>query len=341
MNLKALNLLFEFVHAITNRHDSFPVKILRDEAHYFHVQGCPTDYFRFPFHRKPCDFISKKWRIFKNELIKCGNFVNNPSLTTTYFCLDFDDHQNNFDNNSFNSTIAKLHSLSLLPVVIPTATGKGCHVFCLFDRAVDTPTVARILKSNCVQPNVDLFPKGSSEYGGNIWYPHHFNLQPEKKAQILDYFGSIIALPRANPYKFLRLDLRVNEDTSFFYLCKTPDISYSVLLKIKQICQTIDLRWIYQENFVNFPQPTGQDIMCRDIRSATGDRNPSMLVTTDKEHRGNCMCFRDNTIFDPIRYMVHFRKFTINSAMRYLHKFWKVPYDSKIAQDDRGNLPAR
>ena len=37
--------------------------------------------------------------------------------------------------------------------------------------------------------------------------------------------------------------------------------------------------------------------------------------------------FRDSSIYEPVNYLVLFRGFTLNSAVKYLHKFWKMPFD--------------
>ncbi len=327
----ALNNLFDFVNYITNRFTSFPVKILKGKYPFHcHVRGNPNRYFRYHYSGKTVDLTSIKGKFHPKCRIKCGNFCNNPSLTTSYMCLDFDDHKGEFDIATFNSVLDKLSSYGLKPIIMPTSTGEGRHLYVLFDRPLATVNLAAILKTHFTLPSVDRFPKGSSQFGGNLWYPCHYNLQKPKRDYILDYFGSITSLPLSDPRKFLILtaDNPITEQSEF-KLCKHPDISPKLYLRLKTITNEIDLRWIFGDALINFSPDATKSMKCRDVRSPTGDRDPSMLVTVDKDNRGGVLCFRDDTIYAPIHYLFHFRGFTVESGTRYLHKFWHLPYNRK------------
>ena len=334
MNQIAYRNLFDFVNYITNRFTSFPIKILRQQAYYCHAKGNPTQYFKYHYSGKPVNIVSTKGQFHRKVRIKCGNFINNVSKTTSFLCLDFDDHNKEFSNEIFQSTLTKLYTYGLKPIIIPTATGNGRHLYALFNRPVSSIKIAGILKQHFTIPSVDRFPKGDSEFGGNLWYPSHYNLPRPKRLYILEYFASITALPLANPDKFLKLGVDFVNEQCTSQLCKHPDIPVNMLQKMERIIQDIDLRWVFGDQIIGYTPKSTQRLIAKDLRSPTGDRDPSVMVDTTGRYRGYAICYRDDSIFHPIHYLIHFRGFNYISAVKYLFKFQNTPYDRSKLYDD-------
>ncbi len=336
---QAYNNFGEFCEMTTIRRDTFPVRIFKRDGSLVHlrVEGNPLDYLRYHVLGTRCDMVSSVGGKMRNAEIKVGRYLNEAHGLFRFVCLDFDDHKDDFNRNAYEAFVMFANKAKIKFMELPSDTGKGIHIYILLDRVVPISLLITASKSLCSGVSIDNFPLSARDFGGNLWYPFCHTLSYQKKEQIIEKFSDPNFIACNHAGDFLRacqeLDSQIpkekNGDSNNQFLTNCDKLNQGTYYSIKNALEKVDPRWIYGDRLVAYSD-SKLWVNCKDLRSETGDLHPSMRVWNGAQSlgrvRGTVYAFRDGSMYLPWDYLVAFRGFNRNSALRFLYAKAGVQY---------------